>query len=272
MATKTASRKRLTKPGETQGSMRIPANSQKKTPSAEGKVKEVYEYRLNRPGGAVYLMRNTSYNYYDEAENRVRNVRYCRSESSIFADEQSENPVKTPLQFRMGVLLVPRTQPNLIEFMEKHPDNLANGGTKFYLVDYVAKKQASLDDEFLAADAIVTLRTKPVEELLMIATAYGMNTDRDFAEIKHDLLQKAKANPEGFIKSFDDPSVKMRSKIKSAANYKIISLDKDAIRWFDTGQQIISVPAGMDPLDVFVRYCMTEKAVPIVEEIEKQLQ
>jgi hypothetical protein len=74
------------------------------------------------------------------------------------------------------------------------------------------------------------------------------------------------------MKSFDDPMVKMRSKIKSAANYNIISLDEDAIRWFDTGQQIISVPAGMDPVNVFVRYCMTEKAVPIVEEIEKQLK
>lgn len=270
MATKSTTRKRASTTPKS--AITIPHNASKMTPSGEGRVKEMYEYRLNRPGGALYLMRNTAYNYFDEEQNKVRNVRYCESESSIFADEQSENPVRTPLTFKMGVLLVPRSKPNLVEFMEKHPDNIANGGSKFYLVDYVAKKQTVLEDEYLAADAIVTLRTKPVEELLMIATAYGMNTDREFAEIKHDLLQKAKANPAGFMKSFDDPAVKMRSKIKSASNYKIIRLDPDAIRWFDTGQQIISVPAGMNPLDVFVRYCMTEKAVPIVEEIEKQLQ
>ena len=272
MATKTTSRKRLKKTWGSSGRNANPCKLSEENPKRRGKAKEMYEYRLVSPRGAVYLMRNASYNYYDEEKNVIRNVRYCSSEASIFADEQSENPVRTPLQFRMGVMIVPKSKPNLIEFMEKNPDNVANGGNKFYLVDYVAKKQATLDDEFVAADAIVTLRTKPVEELLMVATAYGMNTDRDFAEIKHDLLQKAKANPSGFMKSFDDPAVKMRSKINSAASYKIISLDSDAVRWFDTGQQIISVPAGMDPLDVFVRYCMTEKAVPIVEEIEKQLQ
>ena len=270
MATKSAPRKRSSKTPK--GAITIPHDSRKVTPSAEGKTKELYEYRMNRPSGALYLMRNTTYNYFDEEQNKVRNVRYCAGEASIFTDEQSDNPVKTPLTFKMGVMTVSRKQPNLIEFMAKHPGNSANGGNLFHLVDYVAKKQSNLEDEFVAADAIVTLRTKPVEELLMVATAYGMDTDREFAEIKHDLLQKAKANPSGFMKSFDDPSVKMRSKINSAANYQIIKLDADAVRWFDTGQPIISVPAGMDPLNVFVRYCLTEKAVPIVEEIEKQLQ
>lgn len=269
MATKAKARRA---PSTPKGAMQIPHDSLKRVESAEGNTKELFEYRLTRPNGALFLMRNTSYNYYDEELNKVRNVRYCEGEASIFSDEQSDNPVRTPLQFRMGVMVVPKSKPNLIEFMAKHPDNAANGGNLFQLIDYVEKKQATLDDEYVAAEAIVTLRNKPAEELLMVATAYGMDTDREFAEIKHDLLQKAKANPTGFMKSFDDPMVKMRSKIKSAANYNIISLDEDAIRWFDTGQQIISVPVGMDPVNVFVRYCMTEKAVPIVEEIEKQLK
>jgi hypothetical protein len=267
MATKTSARA-----GSNKSAIKIPADPRRIAPSAKNNTKELYEYRLSTGGGAVFLMRNTTYDYYDEEQNAVRHVRYCQSERSIFADEQSENPVRTPLTFRMGVLIVPKTKPNLIEFMSKHPGNIANGGRDFYLVDYVAQKSVDLDSEFLVADAITMLKTKPVEELLMIATAYGMNTDREFAEIKHDLLQKAKANPEAFMKSFDDPAMKMRSKIKAAANYQIISLDVDAVRWFDTGQQIISVPAGMDPTDVFVRYCLTEKAAPIVEEIEKQLQ
>jgi len=270
MATKSTSRKRAS--NAPKGAITIPHDSRRKTPSGERNSRLMYEYRMNSPSGALYLMRNTTYNYYDEEQNKVRGVRYCEGETSIFVDEQSENPVKTPLTFKMGIMVVPKSKPNLIEFLDKHPGNRANGGNKFHLVDYVAKKQASLDEEFVAADAIVMLRTKPVEELLMVATAYGMNTDREFAEIKHDLLQKAKVNPAGFMKSFDDPAVKMKSKINAAVNYQIIKLDDDAVRWFDTGQQIISVPAGMDPLNVFVRYCLTEKAVPIVEEIEKQLQ
>lgn len=270
MATKSTARKRSS--STPKAAITIPHDSKRKAPSGERSSRLMYEYRMNSPSGALYLMRNTTYNYYDEEQNKVRAVRYCEGETSIFVDEQSDNPVRTPLWFKMGVMVVPKSKPNLIEFLDKHPGNSANGGRKFHLVDYVAKKQASLDEEFVAADAIVMLRTKPVEELLMVATAYGMDTDREFAEIKHDLLQKAKVNPTGFMKSFDDPAVKMKSKINSAVNYQVIKLDDDAVRWFDTGQQIISVPAGMDPLNVFVRYCLTEKAVPIVEEIEKQLQ
>jgi hypothetical protein len=252
--------------------IKIEQDSLKQIPSARNRTKELYEYRLVSGGGAVFLMRNTSYTYYDESSGKVRQIRYCEAENSVFADEQSENPVRSPLQFRMGIMLVPKTKPNLIKFMELHPGNAANGGGLFYLVDYIAEKESNLDQEFEVAEAITILKNKPVEELLMIATAYGMNTDREFAEIRHDLLQKAKANPSGFVKSFDDPAMKMRSKLKTASDYQIIKFDSDAVRWFDTNQMILSVPAGMDALDVFVRYCLTEKAVPVLEEIEKQLK
>ena len=81
--------------------------------------------------------------------------------------------------------------------MDKRPDNVANGGDKFYLVDYVAKKQPQevfgYDDEFVAADAIVTLaETKPVDELLMVATAYGMNTDRDLLKSSMTCFRRQK--------------------------------------------------------------------------------
>lgn len=268
MPTKATAPKKGT--GAAKAAISVPTDQRRVRPSAKGKTKELYEYRLNTGGGAIFLMRNTSYDYFDEESNSVRHVRYCESEKSIFADEQSDNPVKTPLTFRMGVLLVPRTKPNLIEFMAKHPNNTANGGSLFHLVDYVAQKETVLADEFEVAEAVTTLRNKPVPELLMLATGYGMDTSREFAEIRHDLLQKAKANPTAFMKAFDDPAMKMRSKIKNAVDYQVIKLDPDAIRWFDTNQQILSVPAGMDPMDVFVRYCLTEKGVPIVEELDKQ--
>jgi hypothetical protein len=64
----------------------------------------------------------------------------------------------------------------------------------------------------------------------------------------------------------------MKTKIKMAEKYQVIKLAADGVKWFDTNKLIVSVPAGKDPLDVFVRYCMTEAAVPIVEEMEKQIQ
>ena len=63
----------------------------------------------------------------------------------------------------------------------------------------------------------------------------------------------------------------MKSKIRQAISYQIINTKSDAVVWFDTNKHIISVPVGQDPVDVFVRYCMTEAAAPVVAEITRQL-
>lgn len=241
------------------------------TPAPKRPTPQHVEYEMCRPNGAIFMMRNASYNYYDEAADQVRKARYCSSEPSIFADEQAENPVKSPVMFTKGKLWVDKTKPNLKKFLDLHPQNEANGGALFRRVDFVKKAEVSIDSELLTADAVILIRTKPVDELLTVATAYGMDTDRDFAEIKHDLMVRAKANPEGFIKSFDDPSVRMRAKVKKAVDYQILKVSEDSVRWFDTNSLVLSVPVGMDGVDVMVRHLLTDKGSIIADEIDKQL-
>ena len=220
---------------------------------------------------ATFMLMQSGVTVYDEEKDMVREIRYCERENSIWKDEQAPNSVKTPVIFRLGRLFVPKTKPNLMKFLTLHPGNKANGGSSFEIIDEVKKKEVNIDMEFLTNDAINLLRTKDLDELLSVAAAYNMDVDRPVAEIKHDLLLKAKKDPSGFISSFDNPSVAMKAKIRMAAKYNIIRLDRDAIRWFDTNKMIISVPAGQEPIDVFTRYCLTEVAVPVVEEIDRQL-
>jgi len=220
---------------------------------------------------ATFMLMQSGVTVYDKDQNKVREIRYCERENSIYKDEQAPNSVKSPVIFRMGRLFVPKTKPNLMNFLMMHPANSANGGSMFELIDEKKKKEVSLDKEFMVNDAINLLRTKDLDDLFSVAVAYGMDVDRPVAEIKHDLLVKAKKDPAGFIESFDNPSVAMKSKIKMADKYNIIKLSADGVRWFDSNQLIVSVPAGKDPLDVFVRYCLTEAAVPVVEEIDRQL-
>ena len=104
-----------------------------------------------------------------------------------------------------------------------------------------------------------------------MSLAFSIDVDRPVDEIKYDLLQKAKTSPKVFIESFDNPMVAMKSKVKQAISYQILNADTDAIKWFDTNKFIISVPVGQDPVDVFVRYCMTEAAAPLVAEMDRQL-
>jgi|TARA_Y100000022_G_scaffold198742_1_gene209658 predicted DNA-binding protein (UPF0251 family) len=252
------------------------ATEKKVTPAPKKKLKredvkiEAREFESMR-GQATYMLMQSGVTVYDEDMDMVREIRYCERENSIYKDEQNPSSVKTPVIFRMGKLFVPKSKPNLMKFMLIHPENNANGGGGFKIIDPVKAKTVNLDTEFLVNDAINTLRSRDLEDLISIAAAYNMNVDRPVAEIKHDLLIKAKADPKGFMDSFDNPSVAMKAKIRTAQKYNVIKVDPDAIRWFDTNRMIVSVPAGMDPIDVFTRYCLTEAAVPVVEEIDRQL-
>jgi|SRR5210317_453065 len=249
-----------------------PAKKQpkKKAIRREEKVSATQEYKANG-SGAVMMLMQSGITVYDEESGMVREIRYCENENSIWKDEQAERSVKTPVIFRMGRLFVNERQPNLKAFLEIHPQNKANGGSLFELVDNLKKVEVDIDNEFLVNDAINLLRTKELDDLLAVALAYGMDIDRPIAEVKHDLLLKAKSAPKTFIESFDNPVVSMKSMVKQAVSYQILKADNDGVKWFDTNKHIISVPAGQDPVDVFVRYCMTEAAAPVVAEIERQL-
>lgn len=235
-----------------------------KTPTAKA-------YSLLKPNGALYMMRGNEYNLFDEKSNKLREVKYFSNQPSIFSDEQTGNGLKEPIVFILGELIVNSDKPNLIAFLENHPYNAANGGNVFEETNEEKKASVDLNDEFLIVDAVSMVRDQPLPKILAVATALNFNVDRSVDEIKHDLLVFAKANPKSFIDSFDSPVVAMKSKIKQAVSYQIIKADEDAVKWFDTNKHIISVPVGQDPVDVFVRYCMTEAGAPVVGEIERQL-
>ena len=235
------------------------------------KVKGSVEYELTRPNGAIFMMRNTSYNLYDEGSGEMRNVRYSSNEPSIFRDEQTLNPIKSPVVFQGGKLFVENSKPNLIAFLDNHPQNESNGGSTFRRVDTVKKVQVELSSEFLVVDAVGLLRSKPLDDLLAVAVSRNIDVDRPVEEVKHDLLVYAKRSPQEFIEAFDSPAVRAKATVKQADSYQIIKVSPDAIKWFDTNKMIISIPAGKDPVDTFVRYLLTEAGSAVLSELETQL-
>ena len=232
---------------------------------------KAYEYKTLRPMGATYMMQQKGVTVFDPETEMVREIRYCPNENSIWRDDQSPSARRESIVFIEGRHFVSPEKPNLKAFLDTHPGNKKNGGKIFELVDKTQKAKVEVDNEFLVADAVTMIRDKDLDQLLSVAVALGMNIDRQVSEIKHDLLVFAKKNPKSFIESFDNPSVEMKTKISMAAKYQVIKLEKDGVRWFDSNNLIVSVPEGKDPLDVFVRYCLTEAAVPVVEEMERQM-
>lgn len=250
-------------------------NQPKKTVTKEFKGPNVDQipkhYEAIRAKGVALMIDSTSVTGFDSNRGEVVQYRYCESEQSIYRDEQSDFSTVSPIVFMQGHLFVPPTKPNLSNFLDVHPGNEANGGNLFRLLDHQKIAKEKIEKEFEAVDALILVRTKPVDDLLSVAISLGIKTDRVLDEIKHDLTVYAKRNPKAFSEMFDDPSTKVKSDIKKAVSYGVLSVDKGYVRWKDNNNHIISVPEGKDAVDVMTRYCLTEAGSPVYEEIKRQL-
>jgi len=252
-------------PTPTTAKRSVPVVKREQAPS----LQKIYEIPY---GGGIVCKIKSETTVYDSETRQVRGIRYCPNEPSVFMDEQSYNARREHILFRNGMLIVPENMPNLAAFLDLHPQNRANGGELFQLVERGRDVQAQVDREFLLHDAVALVRTKELDELLAVAVALGINIQQKTIEIRRELLVEAKANPEGFIKMFDDPRVKCRSAVIQANDFQIISLRSDGVFWFDSGRMILSVPAGQDATDIMVRFCLTEKGAPVYEELVSRLE
>jgi hypothetical protein len=228
-------------------------------------------YTIQKGGGNWYKIKQKNITVFDEETGQVRQLRYSPNEMSVWADEQSENTIREQIVFIKGNLSVPYTKPNLIEYLNRHPDNKANGGNVFNLVDDTKKADMELDTEFEILDAVSMIRDKSIEELLPAAMYLGISTGQSNMEIKRELLLKAKVNPKGFIQLFDNPVVKVRSTVMSAVDFQILKSAPDGMKWYDTNKLIVSTPAGQSTIDIMTRFCLSEKGALVLEEIENQL-
>ena len=230
---------------------------------------KVYE-TVNNKGGVLFSLR-TEADYFDKATRKVRQIRYCPGEPSIYVDEQNEKAVRSHVLFVNKIIVVPESKPNLQEFLDCHPGNQANGGSKFKLVDNSKSAESTVESEFLQLDAVSLIRDREMQDLLPVALALGLDINTDNIEIKRGLLSAAKADPNRFIQMFDAPEVKVRSAVLQAQNLQILLCSSDSVRWFDNNNIIVSVPAGQDSVDIMTRFCLTDKGAPVYDELVARL-
>lgn len=235
------------------------------------KVNQNKEYEVVKGGGVAFMLPQKGVTVYDEAKNTVREIRYCPNEPSVWSDEQGDRATRQSVIFREGRLFAPKDKPNLREFLDLHPGNVANGGKTFREVNKKKDAEKELKREFLQNDAIAMVRDRDVQDLLPIALFFNIDINTSVSDIRYNLLQIAKKKPAEFIESFDSPQVAVRSAIVQAKDYQIINMKDDGVYWFDTNSLIVSVPVGQDPMDVMVRFCLTERGSSVVFDLERRL-
>lgn len=254
-----------------------PKSAPVKSKSVQSKIKREQSerkpsmYTIPQGGGIWFKLRQTNITVFDEETQAVRQLRYSPNEMSVWADEQSENIIREQIVFRKKMITVPYDKPNLKKYLDKHPDNAANGGRVFHMVDTAKKAEVEIETEFAVVDAVAMVRDKSIDELLPIALFLNIDVNQKNIEIKRELLTHAKSNPKNFMSMFDNPSVQVRSTIMSAIDFQILNNKESGLFWYDSNKLIVSTPAGKDTLDIATRFCLSEKGSMVLEEIERQL-
>lgn len=223
-------------------------------------------------GGGIICKIPSEVTIFDEETGKVRAIRYCPNEPSIFRDEQGEFARREHVMFRDKMLAVPYTKPNLKEFLDRHPSNKANGGSSFKTIDKAATAEEMLEKEFSQHEAVSLVRQKPIDELLAVAMYLNININQKNAEIKRELLLEAKGNPSKFVKLFDNEQVRCRSAVVQASQYQILNAKKEGMYWYDSNRLIVSTPVGTDTIDVATRFFLTEKGASAYERVLTELE
>lgn len=242
----------------------------RKTTEKTGRQEQAYS--VLKSSGIWFKLRQSRITVYDPESDKVREIRYCENEPSIFADEQSSNAIRSQIVFKEGILLVAPNRSNLQDYLKIHPDNKINGGSTFTLVNKDVNAQEELDREFVVLDAISIVRDKSIDELLPLCLYLNIDVNQRNNEIRRELLLEAKANPARFVELMDDPFVRTMSVVKQAKEYSILKEKEDGMYWFDSGRLIVTAPVGQDPISVMTRFVMTERGANVYDELVARLE
>ncbi len=176
---------------------------------------------------------------------KKRQIQYVENLDSIFVDEQKlidSNPRPTALYLIKGLMTFDEDNITLKDFMEKHPDNQANGGLLFKFLDIEAEELYQIS-EFEASDSAKESLRNADDTTIMAAAVWFLGNSslgKRISKLKIALRVKIDQNPKIGQKS--NFVTELNSFFKSKNNQEkliiTIALTEDIIR-IDSGKIIV---------------------------------
>ena len=245
-------------------------------------------YRLtnNRFGEAALMKtgRNLKLATYDEEKKVNRLIRHAPYEKSIFVDEQGDNPFVPPVIFKFGQLVIESESDLMTKaFLDKHPDNVANGGNWFEVIDEEGDNQEFVDVEEKQLDLKQLVREKSKEDdglyeleaVVSVLKGQYIGGTMSMAELKSIIYRQIEDDYTYFMDDndnpiiFEDDFVKMKYLAIRAVNEGIVKQDTKtrSVVWVHNKEKIFQAPAGIRVMDSFAEFLMTEDGMLVGEEI-----
>jgi hypothetical protein len=198
---------------------------------------------------------------YDEETNSQRTARLLRGIPNIWQDEQKDNitekmaaRLKPDLSFNNGQLIIPATNKSTVMFLQlcsdfegcKHPVN--NRKIRYRLLDTEAAEAKLLELKKIKKEASDLAWKTPMDALTPHAKYLGINSVNEEGlpksddAMRADYVDKAEAQPALFLKTYNNPKVKMYGFVKKAFEGNVIIYVDGQAQWTDTKAVICQVP------------------------------
>lgn len=224
-----------------------------------------------------FLLKNTDI-VYDEESKTERNIRYLEGVSTIYEEEQdhlsdTKKTQRPDIRFAKGFLRVPANKPTLIKFLtssnmfDKKSNRMSGTRAIYTMLDFeeqeekeVAKTETKMEAMKMAMEAPIEVFI-PHSKYLGIKFVNGYGVERSERAIRVDYITYAEKNPEIFIKTYNNPLVKVQYLVSKAMQVGMI--DQSSIKgqavWGDTKKFIAQIPDNKDTLTFLSEFSLTER-------------
>lgn len=218
----------------------------------------------------------------EDGDSFIRNIRYVKSQKSIFTDEQPDMTMRelsrqsSCPQFTDGVLAVLPSQKNLLDFLRNHPNNEANQSwgmeqqkSVFRERNFVelARKANEGNKKVINASRLV-YDSDFVGKIVPIAQYLGFDTEKESDLILWDVDNYARNNSERFIELLDSPVIQRHSDVGQAIKMGIIRFDGQRLLWAD-GRQILEAPTSYNVRDYFSEVSFDDQYHSVWAEVKR---
>lgn len=249
------------------------------------KQKEKYENKAYRLTGDQYPLsymlasRHSSRSpllHFDDEQGINRPLRYARNQRSPFEDEQDGNAILEPIVFEDGMLMVEKQNQVLQQFLHYHPSN----GMVFEEINN--SRDASVELEYVEAELNAQIEDKKITEDINKLTSVcrvlmGNGVDNmTTPELKRDILLYAKARPEDFMNTVNDPMLELMDTIHQFMMAGFIAYrnnNKDVYYNLPNNKKkMLTVPYGEDPNYIIASFLQSDEGLEVFKLLKNKLK
>lgn len=202
--------------------------------------------------------------FFDEDDGYPKRLRYSPNQSTCIEQDQKGNVILSPLEWRNGLMGVPKENPTLQIFMLLNPDH----GVKYVEHDKSRDAAAELEAMDIADTAYDKARQLQDQELLNVATMVlgeGVVEKLSIFEIKRDIRKYAKANPLEFMNIVDNPELEHNVQVKNFFKEGVLAFRNGKREVYfnlkDKKTRMLSIPGDSDPYEVVSNYLISDKGL-----------